>query len=238
MLQLLDVVEQGRKHASQRVWQVCVIEVHDRLSGGRVQAATLNDPAGDPYDCGMRGHRVNHHRAGTDPAVTADRDGAEHGRACADQHPVLDRGVAFPLLDAGSSQGHPLIQGHIVANLRRLTDDHAHTVVNEQAPADPSPGMDLDASPEAGPMAENACQRRQAVGPQPVSAAMKPHRVKPGVSEHYLPDRTHRRVALEYYPNLFFDLLPQHKQLPLARSRTGETGKGRSGELVFESPSR
>src|SRR5437764_1431661 len=124
MLQLLDVVEQGRKHASQRVWQVCVIEVHDRLSGGRVQAATLNDPAGDPYDCGMRGHRGN------------------------------------------------------------------------------------------------------------------PHRVKPGVSEHYLPDRTHRRVALEYYPNLFFDLLPQHKQLPLARRRTGETGKERSGELVFESPSR
>src|SRR6266568_1361373 len=98
--------------------------------------------------------------AGTEPAVTADRDGAEHSRACADQHPVLDRRVAFALLDAGSSQGHPLIQGHIVANLRRLTDDHAHTVVNEQAPADARTRMDLDASPEAGPVADNTRQRR------------------------------------------------------------------------------
>src|SRR5437867_11255866 len=47
---------------------------------------------------------------------------------------------------------------------------------------------------------------------------MKQHRVKPGVSEHYLPDRTHRRIALEYYPKVFFDLLP-HKRLPALSTR-------------------
>ena len=40
---------------------------------------------------------------------------------------------------------YTVVQGHVLADLRRLSDDHTHAVVYEEAGAEPRAGMNLDA---------------------------------------------------------------------------------------------
>ena len=53
--------------------------------------------------------------------------------------------MTFAVLLTGTSQGHTLIQGHIVADNGGLTDDDTVTVIDEKSFADLCTGMDLDA---------------------------------------------------------------------------------------------
>ena len=46
---------------------------------------------------------------------------------------------------AGAAQGHAVVDGAVVADLRRLAEDDAQAVVHEQALADLRAGVDLDA---------------------------------------------------------------------------------------------
>ena len=47
-------------------------------------------------------------------------------------------------LFAGAAQRDALVEGHVVADLGGFADDHAHAVIDEEAPADLGAGMDLD----------------------------------------------------------------------------------------------
>ena len=58
-------------------------------------------------------------------------------------------GWRFVALGAGAAQGHALVEVAVVADLRRLADDDAHAVVDEEALADLGAGVDLDAGEEA-----------------------------------------------------------------------------------------
>src|SRR5579859_4996179 len=99
---------------------------------------------------GRQGLEHEGHRA--DLAVVADGDGAEDGGADADGDVVFDGGVALDtpvaamLPPAGGSQRHLMVQHDVVADLRRLADDDARAVVNEEAPADARARMNLDAA--------------------------------------------------------------------------------------------
>ena len=53
--------------------------------------------------------------------------------------------MTLAVLLTGTSQGHALIQGHIVANNGGLTDDDTVTVIDEKSFANLCTGMDLDA---------------------------------------------------------------------------------------------
>ena len=55
--------------------------------------------------------------------------------------------MTFAVLLTGTSQGHALIQGHIIADDRRLTDDDTVTMIDEKSLANLCTGMDLDAGP-------------------------------------------------------------------------------------------
>ena len=70
-------------------------------------------------------------------------------------HYIVFKGrVAFALLFAGSAEGHALIQRHIVADDRGLSDDDAAPVVNKKPFSDGRPGVDLNAG-LAGPALGN-----------------------------------------------------------------------------------
>ena len=81
-------------------------------------------------------HRRQHDRAGGDARAMADLDIAENLRARADQHAVADLRMAVAGLLAGAAQRHALQDRDVVLDHRRLADDEAGRVVEEDALAD------------------------------------------------------------------------------------------------------
>ena len=142
------------------------------------------------------GHLVKHNGPGGNTGVVSDPEGAEHLGARADEHVVPQGGVAFAVVLARTAQGHPLVQRAVVANLRRLTDHHAHTVVNEQPPANGSAGMNFYAGLMPGPLAEPPGDKLMAADVKPMGLAVCAHSLEAGIEEIDLPTVPGRGVAL------------------------------------------
>jgi hypothetical protein len=70
---------------------------------------------------------------------------AQHLGAGSNDHVVPDRGMALTALIARASERYVLVQENVVSDLSGFPDDHAHSVINEKAPADGGPGVDLNA---------------------------------------------------------------------------------------------
>ena len=121
--------------------------------------STLHRVPGVADDGRARRHVLDDDRVGADLGPVADRDRAEQLRAGADRDVVADRRVALAALETGAAEGHPLVERHPVADLRRLADHHAGAVVDEELVADPRRGMDLDPGDGAGQVGDRARQR-------------------------------------------------------------------------------
>src|SRR5947209_6984047 len=80
-----------------------------------------------------------------DAAARPNGEGTEDAGAGPDHDVVSERRVSLLLLQARPAQRDPVEQRDVVADLGRLTDDHAHAVVDEQAAAELGRRMDLDA---------------------------------------------------------------------------------------------
>ena len=76
---------------------------------------------------------------------------------------------------AGAAQRHAVVDGAVVADLAGLAEHDAHAVVDEQAPADGSTGVDLDAGAAAS-----------VVLVQPVRNAVIDQNMKTGVQQNDL----------------------------------------------------
>ena len=92
----------------------------------------------------MGRHRGDEHRAGADPAVAADRDGAENGRAAEDRHRIFDGRMPLNRLRGGAAERHALIDRDVIADFAGFADDDAHAVIDKTAPADFRAGMNLN----------------------------------------------------------------------------------------------
>jgi len=97
----------------------------------------------------VRGHVIDDHRTATDLAPMANSDVAQNGRADPDDHTVLDGRVTLASLLAGSAQCDALVEGDVVSHHRRLADNDAHAVVDEEAGAERGSGVNLDTREEA-----------------------------------------------------------------------------------------
>src|SRR3954453_4953200 len=108
---------------------VALREAHDsRYAGG-------HGPGRDVLD---------HDGVGADLDVVADPDRAEHPRAGSDRDAVADGRVALDPGHRPATQGNPVVQHDVVADLGGLTDDHAHAVVHEEPATDAGTGVYLD----------------------------------------------------------------------------------------------
>ena len=96
-----------------------------------------------------------------------------------------------------------MVERHIVAHNRRLTNHHSHAVIDEEATADGRAGMDLDPRAVAGQLREAACQQTISVPPQPVIQVMRPHCVESRVVEQHGEPAGGRGVTLQYGLNVF-----------------------------------
>jgi hypothetical protein len=151
---------------------------------------------GDAHDHRVGGHRAHDHGIGPDAAVVPDGDRAEHLGAGADHHAVADRGVTLAPLEARATEGHALIEGHVATDVRRLADDHAGGMVDEQPASELGAGMDVHPGQNPGHRRPDPGQEPEAVVPQPVVDAVGPHRVHPRVAEGDLERGPGGRVAL------------------------------------------
>lgn len=91
--------------------------------------------------------------------------------------------MAFALFLTRPAEGDTLIEGHVVADDRRFSDDDAHAMVDEQSFADLGAGMDLDAREEAGNRGNEACRDEPLMLVEEVGQAMGPDGMKAGIAE-------------------------------------------------------
>jgi hypothetical protein len=85
---------------------------------------------------------------------------------------------------------------HVVADLGRLADHHAHAVVDEHAPADGGAGVDLDAGQPACHVRREAARPAPAPHPEGVRKPMQHQCMQAGVAGQHLPGRARCGVAL------------------------------------------
>ena len=82
---------------------------------------------------------------------------------------------------AGAAQRHAVVEGAVVADHGGLAEHDAHAVVDEQAPADPGTGVDLDAGLMPAALADPSRQKKVPALIQPVRDAVIDQNVKAGV---------------------------------------------------------
>ena len=58
--------------------------------------------------------------------------------------------MAFALLGSHAAQGNPLVNGAVIAHHCGLSDNHSASMVNQDAPAQPGAGMNLDKGEKTG----------------------------------------------------------------------------------------
>ena len=186
-------------------------------TSGSIPAVRTMRP-GTPTTVEWSGDRANHHRTGPDFHVVADPYVAEHLGARADHHVVAQRGVALALLLAGAAQRHALVEQHVVADLGGLADDHAHAVVDEEAPADGGARVDLDARQAAADLRE---EPRKSAHPPAVELVRHPvhqDRMETRVAEDDLEHTGRSGIFPEDGVDLLFDC-PEHLAVIIADAR-------------------
>ncbi|MDT7732885.1 MAG: hypothetical protein QOE12_59 [Mycobacterium sp.] len=141
---------------------------------------------GNSHDDGAARNLFDDNGVGSDPAVVTDLDRAQHFRAGADDHAVADGGVTLAGLGAGSAERDPVVDGDVVAYLRRFADHHPRRVIDEQTLADDCAGVDVHAGQNSGDLTEGARSDLCAASPQPVTDPMAPDGVHARVGEHDL----------------------------------------------------
>src|SRR5690242_19373389 len=109
----------------------------------------------------MIGNRTDHHRSRPNLGVMPDGDVAQNLRTRADHDVIPDRRMPLAFLLARAAQRHALVEQHVIADLCRLADHHAHAVIDEAAPADGRAWMDFDAGESADELRQNACRESE-----------------------------------------------------------------------------
>ena len=165
------------------------------------------------FDTGLRvrGHGLGDERVAADDGVCAD-DGlaAEDGRAGVDRGVVADGGVALAghgmaVARAERAERHALIELDVVADDRRLADDDAGAVVDEEILADLRTGVDVNAGRAVGVLAHDARDERNLALIELVRHAVDEDRVQAGVGEDDLLLAAGGGVAVEVCGHVFHE---------------------------------
>ena len=219
VFQCTDAAVEVGKTLSDHIRQILLVEVIRRVDSLVVDA----DDFGRYADSGAVGWQVAQNDAsGTDTGIVADIDWAKHLGAGTDQDVIAEGRVTLAGVLAGTAEGHTVIDGAVVADLRRLAEDDAHAVVDEQAFADLRARMDLDAGAMASVLTDPARKEKVLVLKQPVRDAVIDQDVKTGVQQN---DFQHTARGRVFALNIPCVLQQTHEgSLPFPRCRRPEPG--------------
>ena len=118
--------------------------------------------------------------------------------------------MSLAFIPARPAERHPVIERAIVADFGGFSDHHAHTMVNEEAPADFRTGMNFNSCKPAGKCRKKTRQPFRIEVPKPVCQMMHENRVHSRVGGDDLEGTARSGIALEYTLNIFSDSL-QHR---------------------------
>src|SRR5210317_2392456 len=142
--------------------------------------------------------------------------------------------MTLDLVPGHATESHPVVNGDIVANFSRFTNDHTHTMIDEKFLADLCAGMDLDAGKETPQMRCKPAKKIKFVCPEPVCDAIKPHRMQSGVTEENLHYTACGRVPVENRINIFSNFVKHfpyilHAPSTKIHAKCKNTGKTSAG---------
>src|SRR5262245_28827586 len=111
--------------------------------------------------------------------------------------------MALALVPGRASKCDAVVERAVVGDLGGLSDDDAHAVVDEEAPADGGARMDLDAREPARQMGREPRKPLEARLPQAVGESVEQHGVETRVASDYFPRIPGRRITLEHDRDFF-----------------------------------
>ena len=106
-----------------------------------------------------------------------DRDIAQAFGAGADHHAVFQRRMPLLMLCSSSAKRYAMIDLAVITDLRGLSDDHAHAMIDQQSSADLRAGMDLDPGPKTSDVGDETGQEKQMPPIQTVCDPVKADRL-------------------------------------------------------------
>src|SRR5574342_654947 len=193
-LQRVDPVEHLLDRLAEGIGQVGVLEI-DACRGDTL-AVAVDDLARNAHHHRVRRDLGDHDRSRADAGPLAHPERAHHRGAGAHHDVALERGMPLLALEARAAEGDPLVEGHVVPDLRGLPNHDAHPVVDEDTRADAGPWVDLDACQESRDVRYEARGHYPARAPQAVRQPVEGERVNPRVAEHHLEPVPRRWIAL------------------------------------------
>src|SRR5215472_5846791 len=209
----LHLVEEPVQHARHRVGNLVAgravrQEVAHGLGGHRPRGT--HGLRGDAHHGDARRHFRQHHGVGAHAGVAPDREASEDLRPRADDYAVRQGRVALPVVQRGSTEGHALVERHVVPDLRSLPDHHAHAVVDEEASPDLGARMDLDSGQETPQMRDEPSQEEPFPNPEPVRDPVEQYRVETWIAEHNFQARPRCWILGDDRIDLFTQVFEKH----------------------------
>ena len=110
--------------------------------------------------------------------------------------------MALAFVPAGAAQGHPVIQGDVIADLCGFTDHHPHAVVDKEPTTNLGTRVDFNTGQPAGKRGNNARQLLEVAPPQAMGQTVKQHRMQAGIVEQHFQRVAGRRVPMKYRRNV------------------------------------
>jgi hypothetical protein len=157
----------------------------------------LNHSAGDANDGSVWVHIPDDHRIGAYAHVVAQGNGAKDLGSGANQDTIAQGGMALALVPTGASQRDSVVKRDIVADFRRLANNHSCSMIDEEATADGCSGMNVDIAPKPGEKSQQARQVMKSATPQAVAQTVHENGMHAGVSGQYFKTGAGRRIALK-----------------------------------------
>ena len=100
--------------------------------------------------------------------------------------PILDGGMALHFVQACPAQDRAHVHQHVISHLGRLTDDHAHAMVDEETLADFCSGVNLHAGQEASDVGAEPCEKKEIMSPEEVRDPVHPDGMQARIAGDYL----------------------------------------------------
>ena len=160
--------------------------------------AGLHDARRVANSSGTSRHRLDDNRVAAHPCAVAHDKTTQHLGARTHHHPPAQRGMALgALVQRCASQRYSMIDGAIVTHFGRLTNHHAHAVIDEHSLAYFGAGVNFNTRKKAAPMGNPARQPPPAAVPATVGHTVQHHGMKARVRKHHIPAAASRRIAFK-----------------------------------------
>ena len=101
------------------------------------------------------------------------------------------------MVEADGTEGDTLVKGHMVGDHAGLSNHHACAMIDEEAWADPRPGMNMIAGAAMGPFCHHAWDQRDAERMQTVGESINRDRLEAGIAKDNLVGPMRGRIAVK-----------------------------------------